>query len=406
MNRKSEQLTTMDLKQTKLPLSTGSKHDMKLDHTNGKLSKDVHSRDMQTFKKTESKRSRKRGIFISYSPQALYSERKFVLELVREFKEQGLVEDIWFDFEELKDEISGPFLTSCRLEVAEKCKAAILVLSREYFLTRQTRLEADILLSRLNNESMDGDSKAPVLLVMKYSDWVKDTDNGFLDLSGNITIDLSGGTISRLSESEKVSHLIHSWHDKLHSLSEGQVYRFLPPLEEAPGTSEFSEKQLLCWTVKDVQDWLSNLHVHEKYMISFEEFCINGFLLEKATDKILTDVLAVDSQICRKKILQQIKFQNDEENKRKQKWLKFRGARSKQNQVYVICDPADHKLVQILKNDFYMKGIKVSCVNNITLQLKSIAADSKAVLVLRPSAITHMCFLFHVTTLLFGNVMT
>ena len=88
----------------------------------------------------------KKGIYISYSPDAGFNERAFVNDLVRQLKENNMADDIWFD----KDEncIDSPIWFSQRMEAAERCQAAILILSDQYFTCPVSVYEARTLIER------------------------------------------------------------------------------------------------------------------------------------------------------------------------------------------------------------------------------------------------------------------
>ena len=308
------------------------------------------------------KKSKKRGLFISYALDAPYEEKKFVLELAKQLSEIGMHDDVWFDKDALQSDITSPFAVSSRLEVAEKCRGAVIILSESFLLSSQTRNEADLFITRATQESQSEDSNPrPVLFIVKLSGWENGVEKGFESLIENISVNLSTGKISRLSEAEKVSMFISVLNKQLEKISSGFALRVPRMIEDAPTKIHFKTKPLVNWTVKDVQDWLMSLKIHEKYIISFEEFEIDGYLLQSLTDSVLSNVLAVDSQICRRKILQRIKMIVDEETRtsRFDEWSKYKTVRPKANQVYVIQDPDDGEIGNILKQDLERKGMKV-----------------------------------------------
>lgn len=308
------------------------------------------------------KKSKKKGLFISYALDAPYEEKKFVLELAKQLSEIGMHDDVWFDKDVLQNDIKSPFAVSSRLEVAEKCRGAVIILSESFFLSSQTRNEADMFVTRATQDyqSEDGNPR-PDLLIVKLSGWENGLEKGFESLIENISVNLSTGKISRLSEAEKVSMFISVLNKQLEKISSGFALRVPRTIEDVPTKIQFKTKPLVNWGVKDVQDWLMSLKIHEKYIISFEEFEIDGYLLQSLTDSVLSNVLAVDSQICRRKILQRIKTIVDEETRtsRFDEWSKYKTVRPKPNQVYVIQDPDDGELGNILKQDLERKGMKV-----------------------------------------------
>eukprot|EP00794_Sanderia_malayensis_P004776 gene4776-5403_t len=354
---------------------------------------------VESAKSQERKKIKKKGIFVSYSYEAPYEEKKFVLELVKQLGEIGLQDEIWFDKDVLQEEINSPFFISNRLDAAERCKAAVMILSEAYFATNQTRCEAELLLARMLESSYPDDkakSKPLELFIVKFNKWSDSVENIFELLLRSVSVDLSFGKISRLSEAEKVSMFIEVLNKKLEEIGDGFSMKVPKLVDEPTMNNLFKKKPLVNWTVKDVQDWLLYLKIHEKYIISFEEFEIDGYLLITLTDSVLSDVLAVDSQICRRKILQRVKLLCDEESRTGShcEWLKYKSVRQKPNQAYLIQDPSNEQLGNILKTDLQRKGIRVLS-HNILGQSKedflranasNLAASSHCILLLTEKA--------------------
>jgi len=311
---------------------------------------------------SKARRSKKRGVFICYCPDAPYEERKFVVELSRQLYEIGLNDDVWFDRDILQAGIESPFCIGTRLDVAEKCTAAILVLSDGFFRSQQTRAEAEILLARISRfTDHSASTGSPVILTAKLGNWEGALEDVLAPLTEDISVDLSVGKISRLSEAEKVSMFISTLNQQLQDVASTFSIRIPKSIDDIQAKSDFKASPLVSWTVADVQDWLASLRIHEKYIISFEEFEIDGFLLSALTDRVLSDILAVDSQICRRKILQRIKAISDEESRsgRFNEWSKERFVRAKSDLVYLIQDPEDEEIGRLLQQDIERKGLKV-----------------------------------------------
>ena len=98
-----------------------------------------HHVPQNTPKPRESKSSKaskiKKNVFISHSTESDYLERKFVTEFVSTLKtEYNLENDLWFDIHE-KCLFTSSWM-SLRLENAEKCKCAVVVLSNAYMDNR------------------------------------------------------------------------------------------------------------------------------------------------------------------------------------------------------------------------------------------------------------------------------
>lgn len=310
----------------------------------------------------KARKARRKGVFISYAPNAPYKEKKFVVELSQQLYEIGLHGDVWFDRDVLQGDLNSPFSITSRLHAAEKCKAVIVVLSESFFLSPETRAEGEIILSRLLTATKDPEDQiCPIVFTVKLGSWDKTMEESLASLARNISVNVSVGKISRLSEAEKVSMFISILSQQLEDLSSSFTVRIPKVVEDAQSKGEFRTKPLVSWTVSDVQSWLTSLRIHEKYIISFEEFEIDGFLLNSLTENVLSDVLAVDSHICRRKILQKIKGIIDEEGRtgRFNEWLKQRSVRQRPNLVYLIRDPNDEELGNVLKEDMERKGLKV-----------------------------------------------
>lgn len=145
----------------------------------------------------------KKGIFISYSPDAGYDERAFVSDLVRQLKDNNMSDDIWFD----KDEncIDKPVWFSQRMEAVERCQAAILVLSDHYFTCPVSVYEGRTLLER-----------QPVkLFAVKFSEFVDTEMPPYLAQLLPDLVDLTENEHAKLSIPEKTSVVISHIMEKL-----------------------------------------------------------------------------------------------------------------------------------------------------------------------------------------------
>ena len=341
-------------------MTTAGRNDNIVENLNGRPADYITNQLMESTRKVH--KSKKKGVFICYSPDAPYKEKKFVVELSKQLYEIGLHDDIWFDRDVLPGGVRGPFWIGNRLEVAEKCRSAIVVLSESFFLTSQTRAEAEVLLTRVTQHTdLSGKRKRPLLLTVKLGSWDNLLDDPLAALTENISVNLSVGKISRLSEAEKVSVFISMLNQQLEDVSSSFSVRIPKTIEDAANQAGFKTRPLEAWSVGDVQEWLTSLKIHEKYIISFEEFEIDGFLLNTVTDKVLSDVLAVDSQICRRKILQKVRGIVEEEARtgKFNEWSKQKFVRQKSNVLYLIQDPEDEQLGAMLRQDLERKGLKV-----------------------------------------------
>ena len=345
-------------------MKTTVKNENIFDNQNGTPASLTQPATMENSNKI--RKSRKKAVFICYSPNAPYEEKKFVVELSKQLSDIGLDDDVWFDRDVLLGGVDSPFWIGSRLEVAEKCRAAIVVLSESFFRSRQTRAEAEILLSRISQfADHPGTLTRPILLTVKLGSWDDVLEDTLSPLTQDVSVNLSVGKISKLSEAEKVSMFLSILNQQLEDVSSSFSVRIPKTLENTPNEAEFKTKPLESWTIADVQEWLISLKIHEKYIISFEEFEIDGFLLNTLTDRVLSDVLAVDSQICRRKVLQRIKAITEEEARtgKYNEWLKQKFVRQKSNVVYLIHDPGDEELGALLHQDMERKGMKVAVIS-------------------------------------------
>lgn len=114
-------------------------------------SKETGKDDEDVSKKQPNVQRRlRRNIFIGYSPDAGYLERKLVLETVKQIKLNGLSESIWFDADESVSD------TCCNLaytlEAVERCRAALLFLSDSFFTSPLSIFVGQTLIERLQDK--------------------------------------------------------------------------------------------------------------------------------------------------------------------------------------------------------------------------------------------------------------
>ncbi|XP_074642986.1 uncharacterized protein LOC141900130 [Tubulanus polymorphus] len=339
----------------------------------------------------------KKSIYISYSPDAGYLERKFVVETVREFKDNNLAEDIHFDKDE--NNIVHPCWFSLRLEAAEKCKAAILFLSDSYFTCPVSIYESKIFIERLRKDS-NGVKLFPVL-------WSALTE---CDLPAEFRdcahfVDLTRGQYLKYSCAEKTSVVVGSLMEEV----EKYAVVFASPATPVPvysdkePTDNYKKKKVCQWLATDLQDWLFALGIKEFYRLSLAESLVDGFLLMSLTDHEMVQHLGIDSRVVRKKMMQQILVALDKEHKLPESWhLRARTVRAKPNSVYIVYDPTDVRMAQSLKRDLSRKGISVFHHQNLgqskdefLLQNGPTVATSTHILVLMTDAAVNSPFVFH-----------
>lgn len=294
----------------------------------------------------------KKGIFISYSPDAGFTERKFVVETVNQLKENNLAEDIWFD----KDEgnTDSPCWFSQRMEAVERCRAAVLILSDSYFTCPVSVYEGKALLER----QQENINSVKIFLVLYNRLEETEIPRQYNHLLHDM-VDLTGAHLKK-SLAEKTSVVVGAL---MLELEQHASINAPPPIVASPDefVGEYKKKKICQWKTNDLQEWLFNLGIKEFYRQGFAENLIDGFLLMSMTDQDMIGHLSIDSRVVRKKIMQQILLTLDKEHKLADNWhLRARTQRCRGNTVYLVYDPADVRLAQNLKSDLYRKGLQVN----------------------------------------------
>lgn len=293
----------------------------------------------------------KKSVFVSYSPDAGYLERKFVVETVKQLKENNLAEDIWFDKDE--SNTGSPCWFSLRMEAVEKCRAAILFLSDSYFQCPVSVYEGKTLLERTKS----GTSSVAIFPILFGPIEKSEPHRDFVPILKQ-AVDLTGD-FSKLSLAEKTSIVIGTIMESLEKFAIMNL-----PLQISTTDSEFTgnyKKKKICqWDSGDLQEWLFKLGIKEFYRQSLAENMVDGFLLMSLTDHDMINQLSIDSRVVRKKIMQNILVTLDKEHKLTDNWhLRARAQRAKPDVVYMIYDPADVRLAQNMKMDLRKKNLQV-----------------------------------------------
>lgn len=295
----------------------------------------------------------KKTIFISYSPDAGFTERKFVVETVRQLKENNLAEDIWFDKDEKNTD--SPCWFSMRMEAIEKCRAAILILSDSYFMCPVSVYEGKTLVERLKV-----DPTSVAIFPVMFSSLEKTEMPKEFNLLVKDVVELTSPDHHKLSLAEKTSVVIGSIMEDL----EKYASIHSPPIPHTPPdtefTGEYKRKKICQWSVNDLQEWLFKLGIKEFYRQSLAECMVDGFLLMSLTDQDMIHQLGIDSRVVRKKVMQQILQTLDREHRQPDNWhLRARTQRSKPDVIYLIYDPTDVRLAQNIKADLKKKNLQV-----------------------------------------------
>jgi len=303
------------------------------------------------------KKKVKKSIFMSYSPDAGFLERKFVVETVRQLKDNNLAEDIWFDRDEEITE--SPSWFSARMESVERCKAAVLFLSDSYFACPVSVYEGKTLLERQKKLELNSPVKIYAVLFNLGDDTeIPKSFSSLLQKAVDLTKEHAKDSLA-----EKTSVVIGRL---MTNLERHACIHAAPPPPTPPDmdfTGEYSKKKICQWSTSDLQEWLFKLGIKEFYRQSMAEFMVDGFLLMSLTDQDMIHHLGIDSRAVRKKLMQQILVTLDKEHRLPENWhLRARTQRSKPNTVYLVYDPTDVRLAQNLKMDLHRKGINVSTI--------------------------------------------
>ena len=127
--------------------------------------------------------------------------------------------------------------------------------------------------------------------------------------------------------------------------------------QENSGHRGFKERPVFTWDIRDVQDWLGSLGVHERHRVSFEENEIDGFLLQSLTECDMLGYLSIDSKITRQKIFHSLGNVLERETN----WDKCcQKRRMRDDHVYLVCDPVDAWIAEFIKSDLMKVGIMAS----------------------------------------------
>lgn len=309
------------------------------------------------------KKAKRRAIFVSYAPEGSFLEKRFIAYTIKELKNIGFCDDIWFDKDD-GSSLESPFCFQQRLEIAEKCRASIVFLSESYFSSRVCRHERLILLSRDEDRGRvnekDKIEKPVKLFCIKYSHGklpseYRQLGDRFLDLSsyyGSSAAELSSIVVGAFSE-----HL-----EKYAPMFGLRIPT--PPGEHAIITLD-RKKPITSWTISDVLAWLSSLKMQAHCSLSFEENEIDGFLLVSASEMDLENHLNVDSRVARKKLVQQIKKIREDQSLSEKNWhLKCQKIKAKEDSMYVICDPNDVSLYHTLRSCLVNKNLQVKLMHD------------------------------------------
>lgn len=320
-------------------------------------SHEVSNESTSPAKSVSPRKAKRRAIFVSYAPEAKFIEKRFVSYTIKELKNIGFCDDIWFD----KDDgvpSDSPFCFQQRLEIAEKCRASIMFLSQAYLDSRICRHERQILLSR-DEDSARADNSEEVEKPVKLfcinirgslPPEYKQLEERVLDLSQHVA-----SSVAELS-----SEVVGAFSEALERYAPLFGLRIPSPPSEPDVLKLDRQKQVSMWSVAEVQAWLASLKMPAHCALSFEENEIDGYLLVSMSETDMEIHLNVDSRVARRKLVQQVKKIQDDQTQFKENWyLKCKKSKVKEDSVYVICDPNDARFYQNLREDLVQKNLQV-----------------------------------------------
>ena len=321
----------------------------------------TESTSTSAAKSISTRKAKKRGIFVSYAPDASFFEKHFVSYTIKELRNIGFCDDIWFDKDDGKP-MESPFCYQQRLEIAEKCRAALLFLSDSYFSSRVCRREGKILLSRWNESgsNKEVESLTPVrLFCVKFCRGqlpyeYRLLDDGVLDVSV-----YPSSSVAQLS-----SLVVGTFSEELERYAPLFGLRVPSPPLELELSKLDRLKPLSSWSISEVQAWLSALKMHAHCSLTFEENEIDGYLLLSLSETDMENQLNVDSRVARRKLLQQVKKIQEDQSQNSNNWyLKSLKYKVKEDAAYIICDPNDAKLFLNLQAELASRNFQVNSIN-------------------------------------------
>ena len=300
-----------------------------------------------------------KSIFVSYSPDAKFLEKKLIYETVKRMNADGATGTIWFDVDEQNTD--SPCWLARRLEAAERCRCAILFLSESYFSNAFSHGEGRVLLD-MRKMKTKKTLRTQLFAVLCGSLRQANVPEPFWIFLSK-AINLATGEHAKMNLDEQTSFVSATLTAKL--------TKILTPVPAAtpcrlPGVTElelagtYLRKKICHWTVFDVQNWLADINIHAPYRKSAVDQSINGFLLSSITDQDLSASLCIRGQVARKKILHQRKLTLEKELLWASNWaLTLRVQRPRPNSVYIIFDEADARLAWKLRQDLEERNLQV-----------------------------------------------
>ena len=306
-------------------------------------------------KSVSPRRAKRRAIFVSYAPEASFLEKRFISYTTKELKNIGFCDDIWFDKDDSQP-IESPSCYQQRLEIVEKCRAAVIFLSESYFNSLICCHEGRILLNRDEEKEGNEEVEKPVkLFCINLSDKLPQEYKQLAERALNLS-KYSASSVAELS-----SVVVGKFSEALEKYAPLFGLRIPTPPREPDVLKLDRKKPVSSWNIHDVQAWLASFKMQAHCALSFEENEIDGFLLVSMKETDMETHLNIDSRVARKKLLQEARKIQEEQDQLKGNWyLKCKKSKVKEDSVYVICDPSDARFYHNLRADLVQKNLKVN----------------------------------------------
>lgn len=346
----------------------------------------------RNYYQIDSSRELEKPIYLSYESNANFQEKKFIIDLVRQLKENSYYEDIWFDKDEFK--LDKPYWAMSRLEACEKSQAAIVIVTSNYYENQLSVYESKIIYDLKKDENKNyylalillhfkGYSSYHTSTVMSEAEEIK-TKKLLQNFSllkpmiekADLFINFTDSNLAKLSLNEKVSFCVGCLTNNLDKYA--KFKKHAPPqtpfydnqteniesisptrlsykstIKSIDQNKPYKNKQLLLFKQFDVQQWLEEIGINEYHRTNFAEFQADGFLLCSCTDDDFVHIFDIDSKVTRKLLRNSIVNKLESDLQITENWhLKLKYIKpSKINSIYIIYDPLDSSLISPLLNE-------------------------------------------------------
>jgi hypothetical protein len=294
-------------------------------------------------------------IYVSYEPNCNFQEKKFLVDLIRQLKENSLNNDLWFDKDEVT--VGSPSWTVSRLGAVDNSLSSILFITPNYFDNQLNVLESEAIYDLKCSNSQ----YFLVVIVINFKMYNKKFNSNKTKKSkvhqssllqpliekSDILIDFNEKTLLQLSLSEKISHCVGCLTVPLEKLenikspvrkrtassvrtycSFGKndvpntdmviAYEYSRPKTPAPylGCHNciqkgfkcnkcirlFKYKKFINLNTIDVQYLLEDIKLDEFYRMNFAHLGVDGFMLMSCTEDDLIHVFDMDNKALRKRL--------------------------------------------------------------------------------------------------------